>query len=51
MHVLFHRVTPWRSAIRGSTNTLASLFAEAGHDVTYVEESVPHPDNGVLSPE
>ena len=37
MHLLFHRTTPWRAPIRGSTNTLAGLFAEAGHDVTYVE--------------
>lgn len=37
MHILFHRVTPWRSAIRGSTNTLASLFAAEGHGVTYIE--------------
>ena len=37
MHVLFHRVTPWNAPIRGSTNTLARLFGEAGHEVTYVE--------------
>lgn len=37
MHLLFHRVTPWHAAIRGSTNTLASLFVEAGHAVTYIE--------------
>lgn len=42
MHVLFHRVTPWRAAIRGSTNTLAGLFAEAGHAVTYMEGAA-HP--------
>lgn len=36
-HILFHRVTPWHAAIRGSTNTLASLFAERGHRVTYME--------------
>ena len=37
MHLLFHRTTPWNAPIRGSTNTLAGLFSEAGHDVTYVE--------------
>ena len=42
MHVLFHRTTPWRGAIRGSTNTLASLFAARGHAVTYLEGTA-HP--------
>ncbi|MEM1056846.1 MAG: hypothetical protein AAGI52_15085 [Bacteroidota bacterium] len=37
MHLLFHRVTPWHAAIRGSTNTLAGLFADEGHAVTYME--------------
>jgi hypothetical protein len=42
VHLLFHRTTPWREAIRGSTNVLADLFAARGHAVTYVEGAA-HP--------
>ena len=35
-HILFHRPTPWFSAIQCSTKTLARLFCEAGCDVTYL---------------
>ncbi|MEO1728294.1 MAG: hypothetical protein AAFR95_14835 [Bacteroidota bacterium] len=37
MHVLFHRTTPWKAPIRGSTNIFAQLFAEDGYAVTYME--------------
>ena len=37
MHLLFHRAAPWHGPIRGSTSTLAGLFAKRGHAVTYVE--------------
>ncbi len=35
--LLFHRHTPWQSAIRCSTNILASRFREAGANVAYMQ--------------
>ncbi|MEL6828565.1 MAG: glycosyltransferase [Pseudomonadota bacterium] len=36
-HILFHRPTPWSSDIQCSTKVLATLCAEAGCDVTYLQ--------------
>ncbi len=35
--ILFHRHTPWQSEIRCSTNIFASLFQQAGCDVSYMQ--------------
>ncbi len=35
--LLFHRHTPWQSAIRCSTNILANRFREAGASVAYMQ--------------
>lgn len=38
MHYLFHRSTPWSSSIQCSTKTYARLFADAGSQVTYLQD-------------
>ncbi|HKE44000.1 MAG TPA: glycosyltransferase [Steroidobacteraceae bacterium] len=35
--MLFHRHTPWQSAIRCSTNIYAGLFQDEGYDVAYMQ--------------
>lgn len=36
-HILFHRPTPWANEIKCSTKVLASMFAEEGVNVTYLQ--------------
>lgn len=38
LHILFHRPTPWDSAVQCSTKILAKRFSESGHEVTYLED-------------
>ena len=39
-HLLFHRSTPWRSEIQGSTNIWARMFAQKGYRVSYMADIV-----------
>lgn len=45
--ILFHRHTPWQSAIRCSTNILATMFQAAGSRVAYMQ-GIVHGGNVLL---
>jgi glycosyltransferase involved in cell wall biosynthesis len=45
--ILFHRHTPWQSEVRCSTNIYASLFAQQGYGITYMQ-GIVHPGNVLM---